>query len=112
IDWLQRGTSYQRFHVESATAAARWLAGVLEQLAALIDAPPLPLRVLRMDEIAEDASAIAHRLGELVGAALSPLQGLGPTRLSSGHWRRYAEVLAEPFALLTPVARALGYPED
>lgn len=112
VDWLQRGTSYQRFHVQSATAAASWLAGVLEPMSALIDAPPLQLRVVRMDDIAEDAPAIAHRLGELVGAALSPLRGLGPTRLASGRWRSYAQVLAEPFALLAPAAKALGYPED
>jgi hypothetical protein len=29
----------------------------------------------------------------------------------AGHWRVYAKALAEPFALLTPVARRLGYPE-
>jgi hypothetical protein len=27
----------------------------------------------------------------------------------AGHWRVYAKALAEPFALLTPVARRLGY---
>ena len=27
------------------------------------------------------------------------------------HWRNYAQALAEPFALLTPIAVRLGYPE-
>ena len=31
--------------------------------------------------------------------------------IPSGHWRHYREALAEPFALLTPVAQRLGYPE-
>jgi hypothetical protein len=29
----------------------------------------------------------------------------------AGHWRVYAQALAEPFALLAPVARRLGYAE-
>ena len=36
---------------------------------------------------------------------------LGPARFPAGHWRAYAEPLAEAFAVLTPVALRLGYPE-
>jgi hypothetical protein len=36
----------------------------------------------------------------------------GPLRFPAGHWREYAQELAEPFAMLTPVAMRLGYPEN
>ena len=36
---------------------------------------------------------------------------VGPPHFPAGHWRHYAKALAEPFALLAPVAKRLGYPE-
>jgi Flp pilus assembly protein TadD len=112
LDWLQRGSTYLPYRSGSDLEAARWLAGVLAQLAAIMGNDPLAHRVLRVDATADDAAALASQLSQVTGTRLVPLQNLGPTRLPSGHWRRYAEALAEPFALLAPAARALGYPED
>ena len=68
--------------------------------------------LVRIDGCEGDADALAGVLSEALGA---PLQGssraLRHPFLPAGHWRRYAEVLAGPFAQLTPVAMRLGYPE-
>jgi len=111
LDWLQRGGTYRRYKVQSHLAMADWLAGVLRQMASAIADNPVSVRVLRVDETVDDAVALATQVSVLVGTTLPPLQALGPARFPAGHWRRYAEVLAEPFARLTPVAKALGYPE-
>jgi len=36
----------------------------------------------------------------------------GPARFAAGHWRQYADALAEPFAMLRPVSMRLGYLES
>ena len=90
---------------------AEWLAAAIEQVALLVEDNPMPHRVLRLDDIADDAAAIAAAVGEALGMELSPAPALGPGRFASGHWRDYSGVLADAFAALTPVARRLGYPE-
>ena len=51
----------------------------------------------------------AQSLAEALGLPVAPGGALGPTRLPPGRWRAYADVLAQPFATLAPVARRLGY---
>ncbi len=34
-----------------------------------------------------------------------------PNQFPAGHWRHYREAFEEAFAMLTPVAVRLGYPE-
>ena len=53
--------------------------------------------------------AIAQALE--IGIAPPPIEALGPQRFAPGHWRAFAEPVAEAFAVLTPVAKRLGYPE-
>jgi Flp pilus assembly protein TadD len=110
LDWLQRD-SFVRHDAGSPMQMATWLAGVLDQLVTLIDGDLMPHRVLRIDEIADDAAAMAVAVGEALDMKLSTPPALGPGRYVAGHWRNYREVLAEPFAVLTPVAQRLGYPE-
>ena len=111
LDWLQRGGTYRRYKVQSHSTMADWLAGVLRQMVSAVADNPVSVRVLRVDETVDDAVALAAQVSALVGTTLPPLQALGPARFPAGHWRRYADVLAGPFARLTPVAKALGYPE-
>lgn len=98
---------------QSAQLAAQWLARVLEQIAVLHEQDLFPHRLIKLDDIHEDPVAIVSALSEALQASLPvPAPGRGPRRLPPGHWRQYAHVLAEPFALLTPVAVRLGYPEN
>jgi len=111
LDWLQRD-SFVRHDAGTPAQMAAWLAGILDQLATLIDGDFMSYRVLRIDEIADDAAAMAVAVGEALDMKLSTAPALGPVRYVAGHWRDYATALAEPFALLAPVAQRLGYPEN
>ena len=73
--------------------------------------PSFPHHLLRMDDAINDPKALATLVGSTIGVELKapPREALGTPRFPAGYWRRYAEALAEPFALLTPVARRLGY---
>ena len=110
LDWLAFGAPLP-LAMESPLAAAQWLASVLHQLAALHELDLFPHQLLRMDEAVNDPQALATMVGSAIGFDLQPppVSALGPLRFPAGHWRMYAEALAEPFALLTPVARRLGY---
>jgi hypothetical protein len=110
LDWLAFGAPAP-MAMASPVAAAQWLATVLHQLAALHEQDLLPHQLLRLDDAVDDPQALAAVVGTAIGLELppSPPQALGPRRFPAGHWRMYADALAEPFALLTPVARRLGY---
>lgn len=110
VDWLQRD-SYIRYDAGTPMRIAVWLAHVLEQVATVAEGSPVSNRVVRIDEIADDAAAIAAATGQALGMELSPAPALGPGRFASRHWRNYAEALAGPFAALNAVARRLGYPD-
>jgi len=70
-----------------------------------------PSRLIAMDAIKDDAAAVAQALSRALGAQLTEPPSSGARRFPAGHWRHYADVLAGPFAALTPVAVRLGYPE-
>ncbi len=109
LDWLASGAPVPLALADPLQAAA-WLAAVLGQVATLHAQDLYPHQLLRMDETEADPQALAARLQQAFGVAF-PALPVEPGRLPAGHWRRYAGLLAEPFALLTPVARRLGYPE-
>lgn len=116
LDWLQRGT-YVHYAVESHEAIAAWLAGLLEQLADVVERAPVPLRVLRLgldgerETDPDDPAALARLVGDALDQPFAPPPDLGAGRYPSGHWRHYAQALAGPFARLAAVAKRLGYPE-
>jgi tetratricopeptide (TPR) repeat protein len=113
IDWLAYGSTAP-FRVTTPTAAAGALTIVLNQIASLHEQDLFPHRLLRLDGITDDAARIAKALGDALQAPLAAPSNdiLGPPHFEAGHWRAYAGPLAEAFAMLTPVARRLGYPED
>ena len=111
VDWLQRD-SYVRYDAGTPMRIAVWLAHVLEQVANVTENGPVSNRVIRIDEVADDAAGVATATGLALGIALSPAPALGPGRFATGHWRNYAEALAGPFAALNAVARRLGYPDN
>jgi len=100
------------FAVNSLNEAAEWLARSLSQVATLHEQDLYPHLLLRTDEVGTDPQAMALRLGEVFGAQFAPARTLGPARLPAGHWRSYRDEMAAAFALLTPVAVRLGYPEE
>lgn len=113
LDWLAFGAPAP-LRIQSPKTAAGWLSIELNQLAQLHEDDLFPHRLVKLDEIATDAPALVAALSEALRTPLPevPAAAFGPARFPPGHWRRYAEALAEPFAMLRPVARRLGYPED
>ncbi|WP_149195127.1 tetratricopeptide repeat protein [Luteimonas suaedae] len=112
INWLAFGAPVP-LRMGSLPEAAAWLARGLEQVAALHERDLHPHRLLRLDESVNDPPAAASALGEALALALPvPPAGLfNGRRFAAGHWRAYGDVLAAAFAVLTPVAVRLGYPE-
>jgi tetratricopeptide (TPR) repeat protein len=111
LDWMAFGAPAP-FAVQSLNEAAEWLARALAQVATLHEQSLYPHVLLRIDDIGNDAGAMAHRLETLFGVRFPPADTLGPARLPAGHWRHYRDIMASAFALLTPVAVRLGYPEE
>lgn len=110
LDWLAFGAPAP-FALASPKAGAAWLAIMLDQVAAMHEQDLYPHRLIRLDEIVDNPQALADGLGAALETPLPvPLpSALGMKRFAPGHWRAYAEALAEAFALLAPVARRLGY---
>lgn len=113
LEWLAFGAPLP-LRIVSPKAAAAWLAIELNQIALLHEHDLFPHHLLRLDDIADDPAAVARALGDALKVQLPepPPGAFGPPHFAPGHWRAYAEPLAEAFAMLTPVARRLGYPED
>ena len=112
LDWLAFGGPVP-YALPSPAEGARWLAAGLEQVATLHEGDLFPHRLVRLDGIETDSAAIAKAVAESLDIPLPAAQQgqLGAPHFPAGHWRAYAEPLAEAFAVLTPVARRLGYPE-
>lgn len=110
LNWLAFG-SQPLLAIDSPLAAARWLAGILGQVADLHERDLQPHRLLRLDD-ADGPGALFDTLNIALDTDLPvPTQRHLPGPwLPAGRWRAYAEVLAEPFAELHAVAQRLGYP--
>ncbi|KGM54053.1 hypothetical protein N800_05625 [Lysobacter daejeonensis GH1-9] len=112
LDWLAFGSPVP-YRLESPEAGARWLAQVLAQVAYLHEQDLFPHRLVKLDEAGTDPKALAQLLADtLETQVMIPPQGVvQPERLAAGRWRAYSGPLAEAFALLSPVAKRLGYAE-
>lgn len=110
LDWLAFG-SPMPLRLDAALEAANWLAGQLAQVAELVEQDLFPHRIVRLDGIEDDPQGLARALAESlsIDVPIPPAQVLGPARLPSGHWKRFAGALDEAFAALGPVAARLGY---
>lgn len=113
LDWLARGAPVP-FRIEDHVSAAAWLRAQLEHMADLIDQQLFPHHILRMDQLATDSKALTRELSRALGVSLRepPAVAVSTPVFAAGHWRNYRQPLAEPFAMLTPVAERLGYPVE
>ena len=113
LDWLSTDT---HLPLQAGTPAegARWLADALEHVAVLHEQELHPHVLLRLDEGINSPPDLAGPVAEALGIQLPvPPPGLfGARRFPAGHWRKYAGPLADAFAVLSPVAVRLGYPQD
>ncbi len=112
LDWLAFGAT-PPLRMTDPLTAAQWLARELEHVAVLHEQDLQPHALLRMDEALADPATLAAQVGSAFGVELPVPDALpSPPRFPAGHWRAYRDVLAAPFAALTPVAVRLGYAES
>ena len=113
LDWLAFGSAAP-FAMNTPLEGAHWLAGALGQVAALFENQWYPNRVLRTDDIGNDPRAAADLIGGVLQlqVQMPAPPTVGPEHFPAGHWRNYRQALAEEFAVLTPVALRMGYPEN
>ena len=114
LDWLAFGPP-MAMRIADADGAAEWLAAHLAQIADVIEQDLFPHTVVRTDAPGEDPERLAARFAEALGVPsfpTTPRELLGPDRIPAGRWIAYRDVLAGPFAALTPVAVRLGYRQD
>lgn len=113
VDWLAFGSPVP-LALPSPDEAARWLAANLAQIADLHEQDLFPHRLIKLDDIAQDANGIAQAIADAlqIGVAVARQNELGPVRFEPGHWRRFRDTLANEFELLTPLAQRLGYPAE
>jgi len=110
LDWLAFGAPMP-LGLTDAQQGADWLAGVLEHVAELHERDAWPHRLIRLDGIVHDPAAVSAAVGQALEIPMPPPPTGSAARFPPGHWRNYAQVLKAPFAVLTPVAQRLGYPE-
>ena len=110
LEWLASGGATP-FGMSSPLAAAGWLAAMLHQVAALDEQSLYPHQLLRLDDALSDPQQLAGMLGTAINTTLPAPPAMPGSALPAGHWRVYAQALAEPFALLAAAARRLGYAE-
>lgn len=112
LDWLAFGSPVP-YRLASPEAGARWLAQVLAQVAYLHEQDLFPHRLLKLDDIAQSPNELAQALTDALetNVGVPPESALQLPRFAAGHWRRFTGPLADAFALLTPAAKRLGYPE-
>jgi tetratricopeptide (TPR) repeat protein len=113
LEWIAFGSPLQ-YGIATPTDAARWIAQLLGHVLVLNREGLIPHKLIRTDHALADIEAFAGEVGGGLGAQqilVPPAAALGVQRFPFGHWRQYAKPLAEPFALLSDVAQALGYPE-
>jgi hypothetical protein len=114
LDWLAWGSVNSPFGLASPAAGAAWLARSMQQVFELHRGNLCQHVLVPMDTITHDPQALANVVNQTLGLELPPPppNALGVSRNVPGAWRNFAEPLAEAFALLTPVAVRLGYPQD
>lgn len=110
LQWAAFGSPMQ-IGIPSLQQAAWWLSLTLTQLVELVEGNLYRASVLKIDGIEGDGAALGRAVSDAIGMPLPEGAPLAQAHFQAGHWRKYADVLAGPFAQLAPIAKRLGYPE-
>jgi len=118
LNWLAYGSA-QEYHFPGPVEAGDWLAKALLPLAERIESGREDDLLVRLEDVQQDPAGCAAAIGRFCGLPEVPdsirlasaMRGLGdqPMAFPAGHWRAYAEPLAEAFAPLHAIATRLGY---
>lgn len=114
LAWMLFGSTQRYRFTPDPRAAARWLQASLQALLDLRAKTGDRVHWLHQDrDLTANASEISRVLGIGVDRGMleaRPAPGVRP--FQAGHWRHYRQAFAEEFAVLAPVAQALGYPAE
>jgi tetratricopeptide (TPR) repeat protein len=121
LNWLAFGAPAGPVFADPV-ASAMWLANQLEHLLFSRDDLQLPVLIVDMDRFDADPVATMQEIAAFADLPTAPdpqpaLQrrtgpGKLPTLLPAGRWRAYRGELDAAFAVLTPLAERLGYPQE
>lgn len=113
LDWLSSGP-HVPLRMGTPVEGAHWLAAALEHVAVLAEQELQPHAVLRLDDCINSPADMARLVAGALDIQLPepPPALFGSRSFAAGHWREYAGPLGEAYALLSPVAVRLGYPQD
>jgi tetratricopeptide (TPR) repeat protein len=121
LNWLVFGSAQSYFFMPDFRNSAQWLATVFASVADTIVNAEQRVSAIRIDDMDSNAALICNELQSALGLSAAPdaeqlakpVLALGgmPNQFPAGHWRHYRDNFTEAFALLTPVAVRLGYPE-
>jgi tetratricopeptide (TPR) repeat protein len=119
LNWIIFGSAQAYSVYPNTQINAQWLSQVYEAVADSIQSKPDGVVVCVVDNLSQNAIAIAAQLKQAlnlqempdVETLSQPLQALGgfETQLPAGAWRNYTETFGKEFETLTPVAMRLGY---
>lgn len=114
LNWAMFGSTQAFRTAPDLRDTARWMVASVQALLDLQAREPARVQFLRQDgDTAAEAAKAAQVLGvPLAAADVAAPAGPGPSLFPAGHWRHYRQALAEEFAILAPLAQALGYPAD
>ncbi|HWR95954.1 MAG TPA: tetratricopeptide repeat protein [Arenimonas sp.] len=121
LNWTVFGSAQGYGLLPDALESARWLELSYRAVADTVDNGPQAVHVVMIDALDTQADAIGVQLQQALGldaapdadALARPILALGgmANQFPAGHWRHYRDAYGEAFAMLTPVAVRLGYPE-
>jgi tetratricopeptide (TPR) repeat protein len=121
LNWMVFGSAQSYVFPPNVKQSAKWLAASYHAIADTLANGPQPVHLVRMDDLAGGADLVSVQLQQALGLdnppdALEltrPVPALGGmlNQFPAGHWRNYRAGFDEAFAVLTPAAVRLGYPE-
>jgi tetratricopeptide (TPR) repeat protein len=122
LNWMVFGSAASFVFEPDPRVSAQWLADVFTSVVQAIENPGFETVLIRVDDLDSNAAVICNELQSALGLSAAPdaellakpVLALGgmPNQFPAGHWRHYRDNFTEAFALLTPVAVRLGYPQE
>jgi hypothetical protein len=122
LNWMVFGSAQSYVFPPHLKQAAKWLSASYHALADTLANGPQKVQLVQIDNMDSRADEISAQLTRALGLDTTPdavqlakpILALGgmDNQFPTGHWRNYQANFAEAFALLTPAAIRLGYPES